>query len=432
MLKLSPYELDMLNGAEGRLKQRAIENIARYAEILGADALCAVTKATVFCGRHGYLSAYDETDFDKVFSKVQLCTDEIIPFDAISPTCQAQSCVAPCDQFAFEPLGQSESFFRLNQHYLDRARDAGVTIAGTCAPYLNGWIPLPGEHFVTTESGMTILGNSLWGARCNSDGIEAAFWSAICGRTPLWGKHTDSGRIGNIAVEVNFEPKTSMDFDLLGKSIGDRLPTNAIPVITGNLSHLNFNHLRQMLTALAISSNCEMVHIPGVTYDARTVEEAFAGQAPPHTIAIGLDEVRATYEKACTPGESPVDFVSLGCPHYDIEQIRRVAAYIKGKHVAPGVTLQVWTSYPIKHMADVNGYLQTIRDAGGDIFTGTCPVTVGNVLLDRFHAMAFDSFKQSGSCRSSVELPIYLADMERCVDAAIAGAWKEANRWNPS
>lgn len=63
-------------------------------------------------------------------------------------------------------------------------------------------------------------------------------------------------------------------WDLLGKAIGGKLPTGAIPVVSGKFSEVTFNKLRQMLTALAISSNCEMCHIVGYTPEARSIDDA--------------------------------------------------------------------------------------------------------------------------------------------------------------
>jgi predicted aconitase len=429
MIRLTPEDRRVLDGEYGRLRQRALENTVSYAEVLGAEELCVVTKATVFCGRHGYLDACGEEDFDAVFSKAQLGSDDTIPFDSVSSSCQTQSCVAPCESVRWAEFSQSEKLFELNGHYLERARDAGVTIVGSCSPYLNGWIPIPGEHFVTTESGMTILGNSLWGACCNSDGIEAAFWSAICGRTPLWGKHTREGRLGNVRVRVGIVPESRMDWDILGKAIGDRLPVNSVPVITGDFRHASFNNIRQFVTAIAVSSNCEMCHIPGVTYDFRTEAEAFSGLVPEDSIDISSCDMARTYEKICSPGEGRAGLVSLGCPHYDIHQVKMAVDRLKGKKAAPGVNFQIWTTYPIRTIAEANGYLGAIRDFGGDIYTGTCPTTIGNCFLDQFEGLVFDSVKQGGSVRSSVNAPIYIADMENCVDAAISGVWKENYRW---
>ena len=431
MIKLTPEEQNMLDGNEGRLKQCAMENIIKYAEVLGAAELCVVTKATLFCGKHEYLSSCDANGFDEMFSKAQLARDdEIIKFDAIHGCCQAQSDVGPCESGDYEAFEQTKELFDENNYYLNRAKEAGVTIVGTCAPYLNGWLPLPGEHFVTTESGVTIIGNSLWGACCNSDGIEAAFWSAICGRTPKWGKHTKEGRFGTIAVEVRYVPKDTLDWDILGKAIGDKLPLHCVPVITGDFSHASFNNIRQFLTALAISSNCELCHIPGITYDFRTLREAFDGKNPENTIVITPDDVEATYNTICDEGGSKISLVILGCPHYDISQIKQAAEYIKDKKVSGGVDFQIWTAPPIKMIAEMNGYSAVIKNAGGKIYTGTCPTTIGAGFFSKYDGFAFDSIKQSRTARLFIDRPNYVGSMESCIDAAVSGEWRECFRWS--
>ena len=48
MIHLTKEEQDILDGKKGKLCQTALENIVRYAQVLGADRLCKVTKATVF------------------------------------------------------------------------------------------------------------------------------------------------------------------------------------------------------------------------------------------------------------------------------------------------------------------------------------------------------------------------------------------------
>ena len=64
MIRLSEVERDISEGRQGRLKQVCLENIARYAEILGADELCKITKATVFCGAHNYREQL-QSDYDR-------------------------------------------------------------------------------------------------------------------------------------------------------------------------------------------------------------------------------------------------------------------------------------------------------------------------------------------------------------------------------
>jgi predicted aconitase len=430
-MRLSGYEQSVLDGAEGRLKQVCLENVVRYAEVLGAEELCEVTKATVYCGSHNYLEGCAADDFDEVFSRVDLARDEVVPFDRTYPDCYVQSCVCPCDAEEFEPFGQTEGFFAKNARYLDRAREAGVTIAGTCAPYLTGWLLTRGEHFVTTESSVTLMGNSLWGAMGNADGIEAAFWSAICGRTPKWGLHVDENRKGTHLVEVRADVRTPLEWDILGRAVAGSIPSGSVPVVSGRFATVvTFEKLRQFCTSLAVSSNCRLVHLVGYTPEARTVEDALRGGPPVDVLTVDRPAMENAYESVCAPGSGPVDLVSLGCPHYDIDQIKRVAHCLEGRKIHPGVLFAVWTVYPVKAMADHNGYTRVIEDAGGRIFTGTCPVTIGEVFLDRHAGFVFDSLKQAAAARSMTSGSVYLADLRSCVDAAVAGRWEEDLRWS--
>ena len=104
MVKLSDDENRIIDGEAGKLKQVAMQNIVRYAEILGAQSLCEVTKATVFCGAHHYLDACKSEDFDVVFSRMNMASDEVLTFDTTCNNCYIQSCVSPCDHHAYKPF----------------------------------------------------------------------------------------------------------------------------------------------------------------------------------------------------------------------------------------------------------------------------------------------------------------------------------------
>ena len=125
-MKLSDDENRILDGEGGKLKQVAMQNIVRYAEILGAQSLCQVTKATVFCGAHHYLDACQSENFDVVFSRMNMASDDVLAFDTTDKNCHIQSCVSPCDHQAYQPFGQTRAFFDKNRHYLGRAKRAAV------------------------------------------------------------------------------------------------------------------------------------------------------------------------------------------------------------------------------------------------------------------------------------------------------------------
>lgn len=430
MLKLTNYEQEILDGKCGRLKQVAMENVVSYANVLSAEELCEITKATVFCGAHNYLNVCKSNDPDEVFSKMNLGKDnEIIKFDTTYENCYVQSCVSVCDQYSYEPFNQSKELFEKNQKFIDIARDAGVTIAGTCSPYLTGWLPIKGEHFVTTESGVTIIGNSIWDACCNSDGIEAAFWSAICGRTPKWGFHLEENRRATHHVKIETNLDTITDWDILGKALGKKLPAKCIPVISGNFNNVNFNKLRQFMTSLTINSDCKMCHVAGITPQARTVEDAFKGNKCQGELTVTHADMIESYNEVCSLGSADIDFVSLGCPHYDIDRIKKVSQYLKNKKIHKNVHFMIWTVYPIKYMSDINGYTKIIEEAGGYIYTSTCPGTIGSVFLKNYKNLVFDSLKKSISVKNMIDNDVFYGDTDKCLEAAITGRWEKTNRW---
>lgn len=220
MVKLSAYENRIIDGEAGKLKQVAMQNIVRYAEILGAQSLCEVTKATVFCGAHHYLGACKSEDFDVVFSRMNMASDEVLAFDTTYDNCYIQSCVSPCDHHAYIP--------------------------------------------------------------------------------------------------------------------------------------------------------------------------------------------------------------------YDIDQIKKTADYLKGKTIHPDVKFTIWTVYPIKAIADENGYTQIVEDAGGSIHTGTCPASIGDRFLNQYDAFVFDSLKQAECIKSASAKNVYYGDAFRCIDAAVSGKWEGRCRWEKS
>ncbi|MGO2112005.1 MAG: aconitase X, partial [Pseudoclavibacter sp.] len=84
--------------------------------------------------------------------------------------------------------------------------------------------------------------------------------------------------------------------------------------------------------ATATAGGVELFHIPGITPEANTVEQAFGGAAVPEPIHYGERERRWAYETLNSQGESDeVDFILLGCPHASIDQLQRAAAALEGK-----------------------------------------------------------------------------------------------------
>ncbi len=429
MVKLTEYEQKMFDGEMGPFKQRAIRKIVDYANALGAEELCKVTKATVYFGYHPYLDAVVSEDYDEIFSEMVLCSKETYHLDQFSDECFSQTCVGPCDHFCYEPINISKEVFEKNRKFLDLTRDAGVSIAGSCTPYLSGWIPLRGEHFVSTESSNILFGNSVYGACANADGLEASAWAAICGRTPLWGNHILENRYATHVVDVQCQSETPLDWDIIGLTLGRLLTDgNARPVLTGNFHRPEINRLKKFFSALATTSGCEICHIVGCTAEAPTLEAALGGHEPQRRLVITQEEFDKSLASVCDQGSADVQMVVLGCPHYTLEEIRDVARMLKGKKVAQGVSLQVWTDMTMQHLAEVNGYAQTIQEAGAHLLNSACPMVCGRTAYD-FVKTGFltDGAKQAHYVHTDLNkknCKVFYGSTQKCVKAAIKGRWE--------
>ncbi len=418
-MRLTDPELRMQDGLEGPLKQRALEFIVDYARVMGTEELCHVTKAHLFAGAHHYMDACPSEDLDEVVSEMLLCSSERVILDCFS--CYAQSDVGPMDPQEWAAMGVSPERQQKNVAYLEKYKRAGLYPAATCTPYLSGFLPRWGEHYVSTESHAIIMMNSLWGACVNADGIEAAFCSAVCGRTPLWGNHVMENRGGTHLFRVECPLATVHEWDLLGYVMGGMTPTHSIPVLSGNFNKPGVVELKSCFASMATTGGAELCHIVGVTPEAPTLEAAFRNRDPLCEMVIKASDLE-TAARSFAGEDEPVEYVSLGCPHYSIDQVREVVDQIGDRRVHPNTDLWIWTSPAVKEMADRSGYTNALERAGARLVISSCPL-VSETWPRNASALAFDSLKQAHYIRPQTKSPVFFGSMDQCIDAAARGRW---------
>jgi predicted aconitase len=91
-----------------------------------------------------------------------------------------------------------------------------------------------------------------------------------------------------------------------------------------------------MNSALNTAGQVRMYHIPGMTPEAPTLEGAFQGKQPKETVVVTRDDLKKVYDMLNYGSSDDIDFVYLGCPHYTIEEVRKVAALLDGRNAVPG------------------------------------------------------------------------------------------------
>lgn len=427
MVKLTEYEQKMLDGEFGRYKQIAMEHVVEFANVMGAEELVKISKVHI-CGAVAPLEYGQSDDLDESFRRTYLWTKEPVKFEGYSPEVYIQTDGGAVDQYDPEPMYLSEELFQKNLDWQLKYAEKGVSIVGSCAPYLNGWVLTKGETFMTTESSNVLFSNSVYGAAGNANGVTACGWAAITGRGPKCGMHLPENRLAAMEVRVECPCETPRDWDILGYSLGRLLINynNAIPVLTGNFHDVDVIRLKRMFAAIATTSGLEMCHIEGITPEAPTKEIALGGKKDYPVLRITQEDYDESVRRLCDPGSGPVQLISVGCPHYSLQEIRDAAAYIKGKKVHEGVRLIFWTSCSIREAARMSGYLDTIEAAGATIGTNGCPLVQGFACYEGVTGMAVDAAKQAHYNRSWLKGgKMYYGTMEQCVDAAVSGVWEE-------
>jgi predicted aconitase len=310
-------------------------------------------------------------------------------------------------------------------------RGMGVMETYTCTPQQIGFIPPFGSYIACTESSAIIYYNSVVGARTNRGGLFTRY-AGITGKYPLMGYLLDENRRGTHHFKVGIRPERLQTIDAwaaLGFHIG-ALVGSHVPVIEG-IKPNRQEWLVSFGATLATSGSVTLFHIPGVTPEARTLQEAFHGRVPGEYYEVTERDLDAVYEKLTTArGDVAVDFVDLGCPHSTLEQLRDLADRLRGKRIAPGVRFWINTNRMTRKQAEYSGYLRDIEAAGALVVADTCPVECHfrqstcrefGLEVPNVKVMVTDSAKMARYVGDLVGCRTVLTTRERCIEAAMAG-----------
>jgi predicted aconitase len=428
-VKLTDDEQAMLDGEQGEATQAAMDLLVRYGEVLGAERLVDtdnVCGANLFGSRHLSVCGLAGPDAgfspnDAGFSEHSLDAPQPLPIPPVRA--QSYQLIGPMDTQNWEVQGLAPEE---RDRILDSERysaEHGIHLMNTCTPYQVGNVPVKGEHCAWMESSAVVYVNSVLGARTNVEGRESAGAAMLTGKIPYWGYHLDENRHGTHAVDVAVPVESSRDWGLLGYWTGD-LVQEGIPVLDGITTTPDLVRLKHFGAAAASSGGVEMYHVPGVTAEARTVEEAFGPRRPTATLRYGEVERRAAYEQLNSTGtDTDVDLVMIGCPHATLGQIRDVVRLLEGRRVREGSALWVFTPRALRQVAEQNGYAQALADAGALLMSDTCPA-IGQFLPPGTRVIATDSAKQAHYLPAIMKVQGWFGTLAECVDAAVTGTWR--------
>lgn len=442
-MKLSDDEKAMRDGRDGPTIARAMDLLIRYGKALGAEDfvetrnVCGTVTATTPFMRDFAMRALEQRThdapnldsaaaLDAVFSEFNLDSAETVPLPSRVRAFSSHL------QLGFDPrhpelMGVSEqtvAFYRKSEAMAARM---GVQMMNTCTPYQVGNVPTRGEHCAWMESSAIVYINSVLGARTNAEGRESASCAMLTGRIPNWGFHLDGPRLATLGIELDIDVDTVEDWGLLGYWMGGWVQ-DQVPVVWRRggqaLRPANLPRLKHFGAAASSSGGVEMVHLLGITPEAPSLEAATGGRALREVRRYGREERAATLATINHTGrERRVDYVMLGCPHYNIEQIWEAACLLEGRRVHADCALWIFTPRAIKALADRNGYTATIEAAGGELMTDSCSA-MSRAVPKGARVVALDSVKQAHYLPAIVGLQAWYGTTAQCIEAACTGKWE--------
>jgi hypothetical protein len=413
---LTDQEKGILDGKQGEIAQKCMQFLVAYGEAAGAEKLVDLDGTVDLHPGQFWVPDYIITpeEIDELANKGE-------KFKV--PTFANKSTAPGFVYDGWENCGtlpnSDPTFHKKCIEPFKSWMKMGMVPTFSCDSYLvASFLPAVGQHCAWVESSAIPWVNAVLGARSNFDGC---FQTAYLGKVPAYDMQLDENRVATVLVECTSELKRDMDYDLFGWAVGEACGLE-VPALVG-IGKPTTSQLVKMNSSLNTGGQVRMYHIPGVTPEAPTLEAAFKGGKYKRKVIITRGDLRRVYEMMNYASSDRVDFVYLGCPHYNIDELHKVARLLDGKRCK--TPLWVMTNPLTFKAAEMMGLKDTIQKAGGTLLSGTCcGLLMGE--MPPSAVMATDAAKQDYYITGIVypkKLEVWYGTTEDCIEAAITGKW---------
>jgi len=417
LLRLTSEEEALLAGEGGEAVRRAMQIVVTLGRIYDAERLLPVESVQV-----AGVSYRNLGDAGLEFLRDWAAQGARVTVPAtLNP--------AGMDMRDWRRMGISDEFARRQDEIVRVYAAMGVWPTCTCTPYLVGNVPSFGAHLAWSESSAVCYANAVIGARSNREGGPGALAAAICGRTAAYGLHLDAGRVPTHRVRVRCEVRSPDDFGALGYWVGRQVGGGVpyfegldLPAVGAEPSHAMHPEaavagdvLKLLGAALASSGAVALYHVRDVTPEARALPDLCPDDVP----VIDVDDL-APARAALNADADAIDLVVIGCPHASLAEMRRVAAGLRGRRLRTAFWLT--TSRRVRDLAEAEGLVATVEEAGGLVISDSCVVIAPMSELP-YRTVATNSAKLATYALGHAGLRARFGALELCLDAAVTGRW---------
>jgi len=409
MLSLTEYDQSLLVGRRGPAARMAMSILTRMAEVYGADEMLSIAQAhidsTIYVG---------EANLEFAERLAALGAKVAVPTTLN---------VSGLDEHHWREWAVPADYAEKARRQMAAYRSMGCAPTWTCAPYQTEFAPKFGQQIAWGESNAIVYANSVIGARTQRYPDLLDICAAITGRVPAAGLHLTDNRAGQVLMRLDAVPHAlQLDdsfYPVLGHLVG-QIAQNRIPVIAGLQVRPTEDQLKALGAASASSGSVALLHIVGVTPEARTVEAAFQGRPPREEIAVDLDRLRAARRELTTASGDTLDMVVLGSPHFSLAEFKQLASLVAGRRRHAGVQFLVTSSRAMALLAQQAGVLQPLHEFGGRVTVDTC-ILATPMLPPSVKTLMTNSGKYAFYAPSLLGARVTFGSLADCVRSAIEG-----------
>lgn len=408
MLSFSDIDHALLAGEHGAAAQFAMRLLVRFADAVGARSLIDAEAAHIDgCLYLGEVSLDFVEHLVRLGGRVRVPTTlNVGSVDLIHP-----------ELFRGAPHVRTSGARLMAAH-----EELGCVPTFTCAPYQTMFRPRFGAQIAWAESNAIVFANSVIGARTNRYGDFIDLCCALTGRVPYYGLHVAENRRARVLIQIEECPAEWSDAGpacvavghIIGRRCGDR-----IPAIVGLPASAGEDDLKALGAVAASSGSVAMFHAVGLTPEARTVDEAFLGEPPEETIVLTADDLRIAIRRLSTVADgTPLTAVSLGTPHFSIEEFARLVPLLDGPPTR--IDFYVNTSRSVLQDLEERAWADRLRAAGVTLVIDTCTY-VTSIMRDMSGAIMTNSGKMAYYAPGNLGVEMAFGSLGDCVASARAG-----------
>jgi len=319
-MELTKYEQEMLEGKHRKAKKFAMNILVKLGRIYGADKMVEVVSAHIMA----HYGSLHDAGLELAENFVEMGGVFCIPTTEDPASISFRH---------WKEIGIEQDYYEKQQRLLAAIMKLGAQPVWTCTPYLVGNLPRYGQNVSWAESSAVSFANSVIGARTNRNPAGLNYCAAITGRMPYMGLYKEENRFGMVSVEIKAGDLSSLDYNTIGYIVGKAVG-NKIPVLKGIPHTVSVDNLKYLGATAASSGSVALYHAIDITPEA-SGKDPFGGAKPEEILKINRDSLQKAKEDLNTAFGEP-DVVALGCPHYSIQEIQKVAKLLKGGKIKNG------------------------------------------------------------------------------------------------